>query len=73
MSPLGSGSHSPFPLHVAELGLVSSHPGGQLNMIDLPSIGRSGESTLTLGTESLLNKESLLMVNNSSGYPQLTV
>ena len=38
-SPLGSGSHSPFPEQVAELGPISSNPGGQLNLIVLPSTG----------------------------------
>ena len=42
MSPLGSGFHSPFPVHVAESSPVSSDPGGQLNVIVFPSIGKSG-------------------------------
>jgi hypothetical protein len=37
MSPLGSGSHSPFPVHVAELCPVSTDPGRQLKVIVLPS------------------------------------
>jgi hypothetical protein len=39
MSPLGSGSHSPFPVHVAELGPVSTDPGGQLKVTVHPSSG----------------------------------
>ena len=38
MSPFGSGSHSPFPVHVAKLGPVSFHPEGQLKVILHPSI-----------------------------------
>ena len=34
---LGSGSHSPFPIHVAELGVVITNPVGQLNMTISPS------------------------------------
>ena len=76
MSPLGSGSHSPFSVHVAELGPVSSHPGGQLNLIVLPSIGTELEySEMMVGTELelLFIIESLLIVDNSCGCPQLTV
>ena len=39
ITPLGSGSHSPFPVQVAELGPVSSNPARQLNLIVLPSTG----------------------------------
>ena len=34
---LGSGSHTPFHVQVAELGPISSSPGGQLKVIVLPS------------------------------------
>ena len=34
---LGSGSHSPFPIHVAELGPSSICPCGQMNIIVCPS------------------------------------
>ena len=41
MSPLGSGSHSPFPIQVDELGPVSTSPGGQLKVVVVPSTGKS--------------------------------
>ena len=34
---LGSGSHSPFPIHVDELDLLSICPVGQVNVIACPS------------------------------------
>ena len=67
MSPLGSGFHSPFSVQVAELDPESTSPGGQLNMIVLPSTGILGYSALTLSTESLLT------VDNSSECPQLAI
>ena len=74
MSPLGSGFHFPFSMHVAELGPVSTSPGGQLNMTVFPSIGKPAYTALILGTvESLLVTESSLMGGNNSGYPQLTI
>ena len=39
VTPLGSGSHSPFSVQVAELGPVIINPGGQLNLIVVPSTG----------------------------------
>ena len=37
MSWLGSGSHTPFSIHVAELGPMSTIPAGQLKLTVLPS------------------------------------
>ena len=34
---LGSGSHSPFPIHVDELGPLSTAPVGQINVMPAPS------------------------------------
>ena len=39
---LGSGSHSPFPMHVDEFGPESTSPGGQANMTLAPSTSRAG-------------------------------
>ena len=39
VSQLGSGSHSPFSAHVAELDPLSSSPGGQLKLTVRPSTG----------------------------------
>ena len=36
ITSLGSGSHSPFSVHVVVLGPVSSIPGGQVNVIVFP-------------------------------------
>ena len=66
ISPLGSGSHSPFPVHIVELGPVSTSPGGQLNLTVLPSIGKP-LSSKTFGTDL----ESPPQVDDNSGRPQL--
>ena len=65
VSPLGSGSHSPFSVQVAELGPMSTSPGGQLNIMVLPSTGTINPTMF--GTESLLT------VDNNSGCPQLAI
>ena len=37
IASIGSGSHSPFPIHVVVLGPVSTSPGGQLKFTLDPS------------------------------------
>ena len=39
---LGSGSHSPFPMHVEVLGPERISPGEQANVTLVPSISRAG-------------------------------
>ena len=39
---LGSGSHSPFPMHVDEFGPESISPGEQANVTLAPSTSRAG-------------------------------
>ena len=51
VSPLGSGSHSPFPVQVIELGPISASPGGQLKLKVAPSIGKMPSKAPILGTE----------------------
>ena len=65
MSWFGSGSHSPFSLHIDGLGPVSVSPGGQLNVMVFPSIGKTSLSSI-LGVE-------LLLVSSISGSPQLAI
>ena len=67
ISPLGSGFHSPFPVHVAELGPVSTSPGRQLNLTVLPSIGKPSSSKI-FGTD-LESPQ----VDDNSGCPQLAI
>ena len=50
-SPLGSGSHSPFPVQVVELGPISASPGGQLKLKVVPSFGKMPSKAPILGTE----------------------
>ena len=64
MSPLGSGSHIPFSVHVAVWGPISSNPEGQLKVTVVPSTGMRSSMPTTIGTES---------VNNISGCPQLAM
>ena len=68
MSWLGSGSHSPFSIHVDDLCPTSTSPGGQLKVILLPSTGKTSLFSTIIGVESLLT-----FVSNSSGYPQLAI
>ena len=51
VSPLGSGSHSPFHVHVVEFGPVSACPGGQLKVKVVPSFGKMLSKASILGTE----------------------
>ena len=51
VSPLGSGSHSPFPVQVVELGPISASPGGQLKLKVAPSFGKMPSKASILGTE----------------------
>ena len=67
ISPLGSGSHSPFPVHIDELDPVSTSPGGQLKVTVLPSIGKS-PSLNTFGTDLEYPQ-----LDGSSGRPQLAI
>ena len=66
-SPLGSGSHSPFPVHIDELDPVSTSPGGQLKVTMLPSIGKS-PSLNTFGTDLEYPQ-----LDDGSGCPQLAI
>jgi hypothetical protein len=61
MSPLGSGSHSPFPVHVAKLDPLSTSPGGQLNLILHPSICTESEHSALMVGITELELESLLV------------
>ena len=63
---LMSGSHSPFSVQVAELGPVSSSPGGQVNLIVLPCIGKLPPLPKTFGMESP-------HVDDKNGRPQLAI
>ena len=65
INPLGSGSHSPFPIHIDELGPVSTCPGGQLNLTVLSSIVKPWSSN-RFGTGLEYPQ-----VDNKSGFPQL--
>ena len=51
VSPLGSGSHSPFPLQVVEFGPISASSGGQLKVNVAPSFGKMPSKASILGTE----------------------
>ena len=64
VTPLGSGSHSPFFMQLAELGPMITNPGGQLNLIVVPSTGIMSSQPTTFGTESLLT---------NSGCPHLAI
>ena len=66
-SPFGSGSHSPFPVHIDELDPVSTSPGEQLKVTVLPSIGKSS-SLNTFGTDLEYPQ-----LDGSSGRPQLAI
>ena len=65
ISPLGSGSHSPFPVHIDKLGPVSTCPGEQLNLTILSSIGKPWSSKI-LGAGLEYPQD-----DNKSGFPQL--
>ena len=68
INPLGLGSHSPFPVQVAELDPLSTSPGGQLKVIVLPSTGtKSSSNPKTFGTESLHVGNN---IDSGHGYPQ---
>ena len=67
MSPLGSGSHFPFSVHVAVSDPINSNPGEQLKVTVLPSTGIKSSVFTTFGTDPLLG------VNNTSGCPQLAM
>ena len=57
---LRSGSHSPFSIHVAELGPISVSPSLQLNMMFSPSrAGSSYPSTITPSLASISGSEHL--------------
>ena len=57
---LGSGSHSPFPIHVAKLGPVIINPVGQLNMMLSPSSdGSLYPTTITPSLASVSGSEHL--------------
>ena len=58
---LGSGSHSPFSIHVVVMGPVSSNPGGHVKLKMLPSV-TGIVSTLTVSVEL-----------DNTGYPQLAI
>ena len=71
MSPLGSGSHIPFSLHVAVWGPISSSPEGQLKVTVVPSTGMRSSVATTFGTGH--SSQSFLSENNISGWPQLAM
>lgn len=70
MTPLRSGPHTPFSVQVAELGPTSSIPGGQLNLIVLPSTGILSPPII-LGTESVLHD--IVHTGISSGCSHLAI
>ena len=45
---VGSGSHSPFSIHVVVLGPVSTIPGGHVNMMVVPNSTGSTESDVRM-------------------------
>ena len=67
ISPLGSGSHFPFSMHVDVSDPLSISPGGQLNIMEVPSTEIRSLNPTTFG------RESLLTVDNNSGSPQLAI
>ena len=60
---LGSGSHSPFSIHVVVLGPVSSNPGGQVKLKILPSV------TGTVPNVSL----TVYVKSENTGCPQFAI
>ena len=56
-------------MQVAELDPISAIPGGQLNLIVLPSTDTMSSELSTLGTESAVTGDN----NCNSGCPQLAV